>query len=60
MIRKRVLVNKAVTDFCCVLNFMDTKGSNTVFLISCAGLFYSLLQAQNAVKMLKQREKRDN
>ena len=53
MIRKLVPVNERVTDFCCVLNFMDIKGSNTV-LLSCAGLFYSLLQAQNAAKMLKQ------
>ena len=32
IIRKLVLVNEKVTDFCCVLNFMDTKGSCTVFL----------------------------
>ena len=31
MIRKLVLVNETVTDFCCVLNFSNTKGSCTVF-----------------------------
>ena len=31
MIRKFVIVNKNVTDFCCVLEFMDITGSCTVF-----------------------------
>ena len=31
MIRKLVLTNEAVTDFWCILNFMDMKGSDTVF-----------------------------
>ena len=31
MIRKFVPVNKNVTDFCCVLEFMDIIGSYTVF-----------------------------
>ena len=31
MIRKFVPVNKNVTDFCCVLEFMDITGSCTVF-----------------------------
>ena len=31
MIRKFVLVNENVTDFCCVLNFMGMEGLNSVF-----------------------------
>ena len=31
MIRKFVLVMETVTDFCCVLEFMDITGSCTVF-----------------------------
>ena len=43
MIRKFVLVNKNVTDFCCVLEFMDITGSCTVFG-NLVGLLYPLVK----------------
>ena len=47
MIRNLVTVNETVTDFCCVLNFMDMRGSKQCFEI-LHGHSYSSLQTQNA------------
>ena len=47
MIRKFVPLNKTVTDFCCVLNFMDMGGSKKSFEI-LSGHSYSSLQIQNS------------
>ena len=56
MIRNFVPVNETVTDFCCVLNFMDMGGSEQCFEI-LSGHSYSSLQTQNAANNDRVEEK---
>ena len=58
MIRKYVLVNESVTDFCCVFDFYGYGGAKQCFEI-LSGQSYSWLQTQNVANfMMKEWEKR--